>query len=163
MKIIEAPATYGPKQVNLFLAGGISNCPDWQAAAVNLLTEVDGTALNPRRSEAFTEEIAGEQITWEYEALHLTKAIIFWFPAETLCPITLFELGVFTQRKGIPVFVGTHPDYQRRFDVIKQLSLARPEIKVVDSVEELVNQYVDSLRPRKRLRVMQWVTDKLHR
>jgi hypothetical protein len=145
MKIIEAPATYGQTPVDLFLAGGISNCPDWQAEAISLLTGVSGTALNPRRSDVFTDEIAGEQIAWEFEALHLTKAIIFWFPEETLCPITLFELGVFTQRKDIPVFVGTHPGYLRKFDVVTQLGLARPEIHVVDSVEKLVAQYITSL------------------
>lgn len=142
MHIIEAPYLSPILPADLFLAGGISNCPDWQKEAISLLVNVEGTAFNPRRSSPFTEDIAEEQIKWEYTALRNSKALIFWFPAETLCPITLFELGVFSQRKDIPVFVGTHPDYQRRFDVIKQLQLERPEITVHNNLKDLIANFV---------------------
>lgn len=141
MKIIEAPFPH-PETTDLFLAGGITNCPDWQKEAIEYLEETSGIALNPRRSGVFTEDIADEQITWEYHALRSADTVLFWFPKETLCPITLLELGVFTQRPQTRLIVGTDLDYARRFDVIKQLELARPEVTVRHSVEDLIADYL---------------------
>ncbi len=39
-----------------------------------------------------------------------------------------------------PIFVGVHPDYQRRKDVEIQTQLVRPEVKVVYSLEDLAQQ-----------------------
>jgi hypothetical protein len=142
MHIIEAPYLTPILPASLFLAGGISNCLNWQAEAITLLAKVEGTAFNPRRSVEFTAEIASEQIEWEHNALRNSQALLFWFPAETLCPITLFELGVFSQRLDIPLFVGTHSDYQRRFDVIKQLELERPEVQVHDKLENVISEFI---------------------
>lgn len=145
MKLIEAPNPY-PTNADLFLGGGITNCPDWQADVVKMLEETDLTILNPRRSAAFTGDIADEQIRWEYEALRAVKTVLFWFPKETLCPITLFELGVFSQRKDTRLIVGTHPEYARRFDVQVQMELSRPEVVVHDSVEDMIYEYLSVLQ-----------------
>lgn len=145
MKLIEAPNPY-PTNADLFLGGGITNCPDWQADVVKMLEETDLTILNPRRSAAFTGDIADEQIRWEYEALRAVKTVLFWFPKETLCPITLFELGVFSQRKDTRLIVGTHPEYARRFDVQVQMELSRPEAVVHDSVEDMIYDYLSVLQ-----------------
>lgn len=140
MKIIEAPNKY-PQKCELFLGGGITNCPDWQAEIGGMLSSYPGVALNPRRSRDFTGDIAVEQIQWEYQALRSVDTVLFWFPEETLCPITLLELGVFTQRPQTNLVVGTHPNYARRLDVITQLELARPEVEVQDTLEGLVSEY----------------------
>jgi hypothetical protein len=145
MQLIEAPNTY-PPQADLFLGGGITNCPDWQADVVKMLEGTDLVVLNPRRNAAFTGDIADEQIRWEYEALRTVKTVLFWFPKETLCPITLFELGVFSQRPDTRLIVGTHPEYARRFDVQVQMELSRPEVFVHDSVESLVKDYLSALQ-----------------
>lgn len=146
MQVIEAPNPYPTTpSPDIFLGGGITNCPDWQSEAVALLKHTDAVILNPRRSGAFTEDIAGEQIEWEYSALRVVDTVFFWFPKETLCPITLLELGVFTQRPQTRLIVGTHPEYARRFDVIKQLELARPEVAVQDSIAGLVGEYLNAL------------------
>ena len=39
-----------------------------------------------------------------------------------------------------PIFVGMHPEYQRRQDVEIQTKLAKPEIEIVYSLQELANQ-----------------------
>lgn len=140
MEIIEAPHTY-PDKPDLFFGGGISNCPMWQDDLAELLKNTPGIALNPRRSTPFVDEIAGEQIEWEHKALRDVETVLFWFPQETLCPITLFELGVFSQKKDVNLIVGTHPNYARRFDVVKQLELERPEVTVYETLEELANTY----------------------
>lgn len=146
MKHVIAPAEL-PQTVNLFLAGGITGCPDWQKEIITNFADLPITVVNPRRAEQFKPEDEANQIRWEFFALKKTEAILFWFPEETLCPITLFELGKFSLRKNIPLFVGTHENYKRRNDVYYQLLLERPEVEVVHSVHELgqqVKNYFDT-------------------
>lgn len=144
MRVIEAPNQY-PEYANIFLGGGITNCPDWQKEVIQWLSGYDGIILNPRRTGEFTDDIATEQIKWEYKALRSVETLFFWFPEETLCPIALLELGVFTQRPQTQLIVGTHPNYARRLDVITQLELARPEVKVQSSIEGLIAEYLKTL------------------
>jgi hypothetical protein len=147
---IEAPEEPRGDGPSLFLAGGISNCPDWQAQIVPLLAGLpEGWILvNPRRAN-FPSDPAGaeEQIRWEHRHLARAAAISFWFPEETLCPITLFELGAWS-RSDKPLLVGTHPGYKRRLDVLVQLKLARPDVTVVSSVAELAAAVVAQVRRR---------------
>lgn len=138
--------TYPNRTINwpfkpvVFLAGGISNCPDWQTEVIDELSDIMYlTLLNPRR-EAFdlrVESESAKQIEWEHYMLNHAGIVSFWFPKETLCPITLLELGkmMMTDKKLI---VGCDPEYKRRFDVEKQLQLERPEVVVVDSLKELI-------------------------
>lgn len=129
----------GPKSgyegsVDLFLGGGISNCPDWQAEAIDILsTQFNNgyTVSNPRRSEGLerTGDEAARQIAWEHKNISRAEAIMFWFPEETLCPITLFELGVELGKLNRKIYVGTHPNYQRRFDLIEQIKLVEKSVK----------------------------------
>jgi hypothetical protein len=121
----------------LFLAGGISNCPDWQADAAAMLNDQDElTVVNPRRA-AFSEDTAVEQITWEHTQLHRADVILFWFTSGSLQPIALYELGVHATR-GVPLAVGADPDYPRRLDIEVQLSLARPGLAVHRTLAETV-------------------------
>lgn len=139
MKVITAPQEI-PDHAELFLAGGISNCPDWQQEMIELLETTPGVLLNPRRSGVLIPEEAVNQITWEVNAFTHVNVVSFWFPSETLCPITLFELGRFANDESIQLFVGVHPDYQRRLDIEVQLGLLRPDVKIVYSVEDLATQ-----------------------
>lgn len=93
--------------VDLFLAGGITNCPDWQAEAIRLLGNQDIVVASPRRNRLLTSEGAEAacQIRWEYEFLKRARVVLFWFPKESLCPIALFELGKELGRNSC-VFVG---------------------------------------------------------
>lgn len=131
---------------SVFLAGGISNCADWQKEAIELFEEEefdhDITLVNPRRVEFNTEDqsVSANQIRWEHFYLAEVTTTMFWFPHETLCPITLFELGkLAAQEKDI--FVGCDPKYARKFDVEMQLSLieSQKHVKVYDNLPDLVS------------------------
>jgi hypothetical protein len=76
---------------------------------------------------------------------------LFRFPKETLCPITLYELGVWSSltkhepgRSSVkdgqftPVMIGVDPDYARKDDVRIQTGLCRPEVPVVEALDDLV-------------------------
>jgi hypothetical protein len=158
MKLIKCPETLEqhypqPDLVSLsyrfiFGAGGITGCPKWQSEMAELLKNTPGLVLfDPRRDDfdaALTRDpnIAHEQVEWEYYHLNASDAIYFWFPAEGLCSITLYELGKWGHTNK-HIMVGCHPDYVRRFDVVKQLSLSRPDIVVVSTLKELAQQVKD--------------------
>ena len=142
MTYIEAPTEYDGTGPSVFLAGGISNTHDWQTDLVALLAEAPIVILNPRRRNYPWHDPAAaeEQIRWEFRHLRRASAVAFWFPPETLCPIALFELGGRIAEPRQALFVGTHPDYQRRHDIEIQLKLARPEVTVVSDIAALAWQ-----------------------
>lgn len=144
MHYIEAPEVwkYATTEHSIFLAGGITGCPDWQAEMVNLLSSHKKlTLLNPRRKDfpIHNPHAAHNQILWEFDHLRKAAAILFWFPCETLCPIVLYELGAWSSSIK-PLFIGVHPDYQRRRDVEIQMELARPGLKIEYSLQDLALQ-----------------------
>lgn len=142
-KYIEAIEEFDGRGNAIFLAGEISNCPDWQSQIVELLKASPWIILNPRRANfpINNPDASRQQIAWEYRHLRLASSILFWFPQETICPIALYELGAWSMTDK-PLFVGVHPDYPRRQDVEIQTSLVRPEIEIVYSLEELAEQIV---------------------
>jgi hypothetical protein len=97
-------------------------------------------AVLEKRAAELTLEVA--QIEWEHRHLLRSDAILFWFPPETLCPIALYELGAWNFRPK-KLFIGCHPDYQRKRDVEIQTRLERPAQVVVDSLEALAKQVME--------------------
>lgn len=141
MKYVEAPNKFWGNEKSLFLAGGITGCPDWQQDVVKALKDESITILNPRRKNFPIEDSTAsfEQIQWEYCHLRKASAICFWFPHETLCPIVLYELGAWSMTNK-PIFIGVHPNYQRKLDVEIQTGLVRPEVQICDSIQHLAQQ-----------------------
>jgi hypothetical protein len=144
-KCIEAPEPIFVNTVglSLFLAGGITGCPPWQDVAKSKLlsSEVSiGTIYNPRRENfpISDSNAAREQIEWEFKALNRADMILFWFHKEQIQPIALFELGRWSGTKK-KLFVGADPEYSRRQDVEIQLELARPDVYVYQSLENLLD------------------------
>jgi hypothetical protein len=144
--VFECPDRYKGWSPSVFLAGGITGCPDWQAEAkANIIAKCPGLViLNPRRSsfDVKNENMHDEQIEWEHASLHQAKAILFWFPKETLCPITLYELGTWSalsKYTGTKIFVGCDLGYTRRKDVETQLRLAiGPDFVVHSNLDRLL-------------------------
>lgn len=135
----------------LFLAGGISNCPDWQREVLQQFKNFQITIVNPRRSSFDTSnpKESEVQIEWEHRWLRKATEIMFWFPKETLCPITLFEYGGALERFQ-KLFVGCHREYQRSEDLVIQTRLSKLKTLTVhktfgDLMDEMLYFYVDSL------------------
>lgn len=138
MYYLESPGKLELDCTSIFLAGGITNCPDWQQEMRKLLENTDLALLNPRRANFPIDDpsAANKQIEWEHDHLRIADAILFWFPHETLCPIVLYELGAWSMTDKL-IFVGVHPEYKRRRDVEIQTRLVRPDVEVVYSLEDL--------------------------
>ncbi len=143
--VVEAPhRDFAIREHQLFLAGGITNCPDWQSEIIEELQDYpDLTILNPKRTNypMNDPEAAEEQITWEFDHLQSATEIAVWFSRGSVNPIALYELGMWVNsHPGRPAFVGADPEYPRAQDVLVQTKLARPEIEVVRSVGALATQ-----------------------
>jgi len=144
MNYIEAPKIWNREGTGIFLAGGITGCPDWQSDIAAMFNPLNVTLLNPRRKDfPIHDPTAAEvQIRWEHKHLDDATAILFWFPSETLCPIVLYELGAWSKTQKM-IFVGMEPSYLRRQDVEIQTKLARPDVGIVYSLKELAMQVAE--------------------
>ena len=150
--VIEAPNEVfnieNAKNVKVFLAGGITNCPDWQSEIIELLRDVPNlTIYNPRRANFPMDDpnASDEQITWEFIHLQNADVTVFWFAKGSLNPIVLYELGMWGNSRNKPMIIGIDPEYERKSDVIMQTVLAKPDFKYVDNVHliaEGIRRYV---------------------
>jgi len=148
MKYVEAPVYADPVGPSIFLAGGITNCEDWQKYAVDYFTRDEVTIYNPRRADFdITDPTATEkQIKWEFTYLSKADRILFWFPGgESVQPITLYELGRYAAL-GKRLIVGADPEYLRREDVVTQMKLARPDLYVWDKLSMTCLTTITSLQ-----------------
>jgi len=98
---------------------------------VEKLKDYNVTIYNPRRNnfDINNPKVSEEQIKWEHKYLHDSNIIVFYFAQETLCPITLFELGAALERNIYTTYkqdiiVYCEPEYSRKFDVELQTKLA---------------------------------------
>ena len=151
MQYVEAPTRVRRyAQPAIFLAGGISNCSDWQSRMREMLeprVKVPATLFNPRRARYPTDPSAlRQQIEWEFAHLWRAQIVTFWFSRATLCPITLYELGSHLtrlkmlragDRRRPRICIGVERGYQRAQDVAIQRSLLAPEVPIVDSIRRL--------------------------
>lgn len=131
------------------MAGGITNCPNWQQYIRSELDDVDGfVLLNPRQTDFPIDDphAAPAQIRWEFNHFRMASASLFWFPYQTLCPIVLYELGAWSARLA-RMWIGVHPEYSRRQDVEIQTKLARPSVTIVYSLGDLVKQIKEAVAP----------------
>jgi len=142
MRYVESPDTTDDIFNSVFLAGGISGCYDWQSKVVAKLDELKApvTVFNPRRKnfDIKDKDMTMKQIYWEYVHLRQASFIVFWFCKETECPITLFELGQHSMTNKT-IIIGIDPEYKRRRDVEIQMGLVRPDIPIVYTLNDLVN------------------------
>ena len=153
--IIEAPnevySVENELNDKLFLAGGITNCPNWNDEVIENLNDISTlTIYNPRRKNFPIDDpnAAEQQISWEFNHLRCCNIISFWFPKETLCPITLFELGRWGySQHDKKIFVGMHPEYKRKDDVIIQGFLSSDGLLPIfyNSISDLSNAIKDYL------------------
>lgn len=158
-KYLKAPDELGcdyekyPRRV--FLAGGVTTKEHWQEEVAEKLRDLDILLINPRRNNYpdFKEHAgwieAKKQIHWEYFWRSVATQVVFWFSEETLQPISLLELGnqleVYLRKNytSDALFIGAHPNYQRRFDLVNHVPLLNPKIQredITDSLDGLVLQ-----------------------
>ena len=141
MRIITAPERnwpWGYEKPWVFLAGGITNCPNWQIKAIDKLKKIDhGVLFNPRRDNfpIHDPNAAREQITWEFNALMNCSIFTMWFSAGTSDqPIGMYELGRYLARYQLgriyKIVIGCENGYKREQDVLLQVGLVDSNLHV---------------------------------
>lgn len=155
LEIIEAPNTLKEdnNKIKLFLAGGITNCPNWQLDIINMLKDQTSyiqdniIVFNPRRENFPIHDLtaAKDQITWEYKRLKESDIIVFWFSRGSLNPIVLYEYGKYGTSQPTEIVVGIDDEYERKQDVEIQTKLARPTQKICYGLDDFSNEIVESI------------------
>lgn len=142
MRVITAPEFYIPQEhdITVFLAGGITNCPDWQSKVIKDLN-VDNSYLeslvifNPRRENfpIWDKSAAYAQIEWEYQMLERCNIFSMYFSSgESDQPICMYELGrnILRMQMRFPadwqdrIVISVEDGYIRTQDVLVQTELA---------------------------------------
>lgn len=151
MEHIQPPTKWKrvPGQPAVFLAGGISKCPNWQRELTKMLATTNYAVLNPRREHFNTNDhhAAELQIQWEFEHLRKADLISFWFCKETIQPIALFELGAWSPSEKITI--GIEPGYSRETDIRVQVALLGHN-RIMNTLEDLANE-IKLAEPRIRM------------
>lgn len=144
MIYVEAPKITTENKKSLFLAGGITGCPDWQKEVVDNISDLDIIVYNPRRKNFPIDDPTAsfKQIKWEHDMLRKADIISFWFCSETMCPIVLYELGAWSMTQK-PLVIGMDPEYSRRQDVEIQTKLVRPELAISYNLDSLITNIIE--------------------
>jgi hypothetical protein len=135
-----------PSEKSIFMAGGITGCPDWQSDVRRWLQPGDHVKqsrqniilVNPRRANFNVNDPGSsqEQIEWEFRHLNMVDYIYFWFPKEGQCAITLFELG-WALGANKKIRVGVEPGFHRSLDVYEQMKLRAPWVEIDSTLSQL--------------------------
>ena len=140
-QIITAPSAENPIYTSVFLAGGITNCKEWQKEVIDELSCYKISVFNPRREsfDVSDKSATVKQIAWEYEQLERMDIFSMYFCDDNSDqPICMYELGrnIVRMQNRFPsdwqkrIVVSIEHGYRRRQDVLVQLSLCAQNIFV---------------------------------
>jgi len=140
-QIITAPSIEKPKFTSIFLAGGITNCKNWQDEVIKELEFENISIFNPRQTNFNINDKSAsfKQISWEFERLEQMELFSMYFcESESDQPICMYELGrnILRMQNRFPsdwqnrIIIGVEENYKRKQDVIIQTSLCAPTIFV---------------------------------
>lgn len=140
-QIITAPSLEKPIYTTLFLAGGITNCKDWQSDVIKELVYDEVSIFNPRQEhfDVSNKSASYEQIMWEYERLEQMDIFSMYFcNSDSDQPICMYELGrnIVRMQNRFPsdwqqrIVISVEDGYRRKQDIIIQTSLCAPTLFV---------------------------------
>ena len=156
MEIIKPPKFYKGNKIKIFLAGGITNCGNWQDKVIKALADYDVVIFNPRRDsfDITNKSETERQIEWEFNALNQCDIFTMYFcGGESLQPICMYELGrnILYQQKQYAhwqdkIVISAEKSYKRFDDVVIQTRLATNNLVTVNtSLEEHINKIIEKI------------------
>lgn len=164
MRVITAPEEYirQPNDITVFLAGGITNCWEWQDKVIEILqnkkeVNLDNLVIfNPRRKDfpINNPNASYEQIKWEFDMLEQCDIFSIYFCAgESDQPICMYELGRnicrmqmrFPTDWSMRLIITTEYGYKRVKDVSIQTMLATdctlPNTNIAQHIDNIIEAY----------------------
>lgn len=147
------PNSIPTRHIEVFLAGGISGCRNWQEEVIDKLGAMmplypalkRAVLINPRNPEFDVDDpgMAFEQIKWEHDWLSRADIVSYFFDnSESLQPITLYELGKWANKKQSVITVCN--GYKRQSDVYIQTTLDGLYCGMYDP-EDAIDQHARSI------------------
>lgn len=154
--------------IPVFLAGGITNCEEWQKTVINYFKEnwkhERGIIfLNPRRDsfDVTNPNATREQIEWEFKYLNTPHVLfsMYFSNSSSPQPICFYEMGRalakefeiddFDNSRINDVFIATHKDFHRKADVLIQGELADygsipSEVDSAEHYAQLLMNYIEN-------------------
>lgn len=147
--------------LKIFLAGGITNCIDWQKIIIDNFEKTNNYNIclfNPRRKNFdIKKDSAEEQIVWEFNAIEKCDLFTMYFDGGVSDqPICLYELGrnIERMKQRFPddwtdrIVITCDAKYKRVEDVIIQTRLATDDmvkVNVVDDVDKSVHIHYNNI------------------
>lgn len=159
-QIITAPSSATPKHKSVFLAGGITNCKEWQKEVIKELDYADITIFNPRQEHFdVTDKLAAyKQIEWEFDRLETMDMFSMYFCNDNSDqPICMYELGrnIVRMQNRFPadwqkrIVISVEKGYKREKDVLIQMQLISKDIFVEpDATPETHAHYIRNMARR---------------
>ena len=152
-------------QIYCFLAGGITDCWDWQKAVIDSICsdpeyKENLVLFSPRRSNFPIDDpnAAEEQITWEFKYLEQCDIFSMYFcNGDSDQPICMYELGrnIALMQHKFPIdwekriIITVEKGYKRTADVIIQTKLATDgavTVRVYETPEEAVKDHIENIK-----------------
>ena len=157
IQIITAPNNDKPIYNSVFLAGGISNCKEWQKEVINYINEqdIELTIFNPRREnfDISDKNVSVKQIKLEFDRLEKMDIFSMYFCNDNSDqPICMYELGrnIVRMQNRFPydwsnrIIISIEKGYKREEDVFVQTSLCAPSL--------IVDIYANPFKHAKRIK-----------
>ena len=140
-QIIIAPSIEKPIYIPVFLAGGITNCKEWQKEVIKELEFDDISIFNPRQEhfDVTDKSASYKQIVWEFERLEQMGIFSMYFCNDNSDqPICMYELGrnIVRMQNRFPrdwqdrIVISVEEGYRRKTDVVIQTQLCAPQLFV---------------------------------
>lgn len=158
VQIITAPSIELPMFKSVFLAGGITNCKEWQKEVIeNLKYEEyeDVSLFNPRQEhfDVSDKNASYKQILWEFERLEKMDIFSMYYCNDNSDqPICMYELGrnIVRMQNRFPsdwekrIVISVEDGYRRKADVLIQTELATQNKVFVEAnaTPDLHSQYI---------------------
>jgi hypothetical protein len=151
-QIITAPSTEKPIYTSVFLAGGITNCKEWQNEVINELKLENISIFNPRQEHFdITDKNASfKQISWEFERLEQMDIFSMYFcNGESDQPICMYELGrnILRIQNRFPndwekrIIISVEDGYKRKQDVIIQMQLCASKLFIETDADPVTHAF----------------------
>lgn len=162
MRVITVPEKYvrQPNDITVFLAGGITNCWEWQDKVIEMLqnekeVNLDNLVIfNPRRKDFPINKpnASYEQIRWKFDMLERCDIFSMYFCAgESDQPICMYELGrnICRMQMRFPIdwsmrlIITTEYGYKRAKDVSIQTMLATDCITTNSNIAQHIDNIIE--------------------
>jgi hypothetical protein len=161
--LLQPPEIVETSKPVIFLAGPIQGGPDWQTEATELIHDLDPHVIvaSPRKNYPEGTFVYERQVDWETHFLRTagrTGVIAFWLaaqveetPGRAYAQTTRFELAEWKMRheyEATKLTVGIEEGFGNARYIRRRFSQDAPDVKIVDSLEDMAKNAVDLARSR---------------